>query len=210
MLLVDTNVLVDVLQNDPQWADWSIAQMRAQASLHALVINPMIDAEVSLSFSTIDARRQPIQNLLSHARSIGALRTALGQSAGHQQPHGPSLPGYPGANVCQRRGSPRRLSTPVPHAAHVSVVYDPANAASGTPCRASWPRGRRLLAVATPQRTACPLGPAPPCTKRQVTPNAILMDTSRCRAGARSGGRAFSTINPANAGHLGGDRCPTG
>ena len=100
MLLVDTNVLVDVLQNDPQWADWSIAQMRAQASLHALVINPIIYAEVSLSFSTIDARRQSIQNLLSHARSIGALRTALGQSAGHKQPHGPSLPGYPGANVC--------------------------------------------------------------------------------------------------------------
>ena len=23
MLLVDTNVLVDVLQDDPQWADWS-------------------------------------------------------------------------------------------------------------------------------------------------------------------------------------------
>jgi predicted nucleic acid-binding protein len=33
MLLVDTNVLVDVLQNDPQWADWSISQMRAQATL---------------------------------------------------------------------------------------------------------------------------------------------------------------------------------
>ena len=29
MLLVDTNVLVDVVQNDPQWADWSIAQLRA-------------------------------------------------------------------------------------------------------------------------------------------------------------------------------------
>ena len=55
MLLVDTNVLVDLLQNDPQWADWSIAQMRAQSSLHALVINPIIYAEVSLSFSTIEA-----------------------------------------------------------------------------------------------------------------------------------------------------------
>jgi hypothetical protein len=55
MLLVDTNVLVDVLQNDPQWADWSIAQLRAQAQLHALVINPMIYAELSLSFSTFEA-----------------------------------------------------------------------------------------------------------------------------------------------------------
>ncbi len=58
MLLVDTNVLVDVLQNDPQWADWSISQMRAQASLHALVINPIIYAEVSLSFSTLDCSRE--------------------------------------------------------------------------------------------------------------------------------------------------------
>ena len=55
MLLVDTNVLVDVLQNDPQWADWFVAQLRAQARLHALVINPVIYAEMSLSFSTLEA-----------------------------------------------------------------------------------------------------------------------------------------------------------
>ena len=55
MLLVDTNVLVDVLQNDAQWADWSIAQLRAQAQLHALAINPVIYAELSLSFSTFEA-----------------------------------------------------------------------------------------------------------------------------------------------------------
>jgi hypothetical protein len=33
-MLVDTNVLVDVLENDPTWADWSIAQQRAQAQIH--------------------------------------------------------------------------------------------------------------------------------------------------------------------------------
>jgi predicted nucleic acid-binding protein len=55
MLLVDTNVLVDVLQNDPQWADWSIAQLRAQAQLHELVINPVVYAELSLSFLTFEA-----------------------------------------------------------------------------------------------------------------------------------------------------------
>ena len=53
MLRVDTNVLVDVLQNDPQWADWSIAQLRAQSQLHKLVINPVVYAELSLSFSTL-------------------------------------------------------------------------------------------------------------------------------------------------------------
>ena len=70
MLLVDTNVLVDVLQNDPQWADWSIAQMRAQSSLHALVINPIIYAEVSLSFSTIEALDDVVGTLALELREI--------------------------------------------------------------------------------------------------------------------------------------------
>ena len=55
MLLVDTNVLVDVLQDDPQWADWSIGQLRAQAQIHELVINPVVYAELSLSFATLEA-----------------------------------------------------------------------------------------------------------------------------------------------------------
>ena len=55
MLLVDTNVLVDVLQDDPQWANGSIGQMRAQASIHQLAINPVICAGISLSFSTLEA-----------------------------------------------------------------------------------------------------------------------------------------------------------
>ncbi len=45
MLLVDTNVRVDVSQDGPQWADWSIGQLRTQAMLHALAINPVIYAD---------------------------------------------------------------------------------------------------------------------------------------------------------------------
>jgi predicted nucleic acid-binding protein len=70
MLLVDTNVLVDVVQNDPQWADWSIAQMRAQSSLHALVINPIIYAEISLSFSTLEALDDVVGTLALELREI--------------------------------------------------------------------------------------------------------------------------------------------
>lgn len=55
MLLVDTNVLIDVLEDDPQWADWSIHQLRTQAQIHPLVINPIIYAELSLAFSTFEA-----------------------------------------------------------------------------------------------------------------------------------------------------------
>ena len=70
MLLVDTNVLVDVLQDDPQWAEWSMGQMRAQAALHALVINPVIYAEMSLSFSTIEALDDVVQTLALELREI--------------------------------------------------------------------------------------------------------------------------------------------
>ena len=70
MVLVDTNVLVDVLQNDPQWADWSIAQMRAQAKLHALAINPVIYAEMSLSFSTLEALAGVVLTMALELREI--------------------------------------------------------------------------------------------------------------------------------------------
>ena len=70
MLLVDTNVLVDVFQNDPQWADWSIAQLRAQAKLHALAINPVIYAEVSLSFSTLEALDDVVRTMELELREM--------------------------------------------------------------------------------------------------------------------------------------------
>ena len=62
-MLVDTNVLVDVLENDPDWADWSVAQLRAQAQIHRLVINPVIYAELSLAFSTVEALEEALAAL---------------------------------------------------------------------------------------------------------------------------------------------------
>lgn len=55
MLLVDTNVLIDVLENDPDWAAWSLRQLRAQAQVHDLAINPIIYAELSLAFDSFEA-----------------------------------------------------------------------------------------------------------------------------------------------------------
>jgi predicted nucleic acid-binding protein len=53
--LVDTNVLVDVLEDESQWAAWSVGQLWAQAQVHTLVINPVIYAEMSLTFSHPEA-----------------------------------------------------------------------------------------------------------------------------------------------------------
>ena len=63
MLLVDTNVLVDVLENDSNWADWSISQLRAQSKIHRLAINPIIYSELSLTFSTVEALDQTLDDL---------------------------------------------------------------------------------------------------------------------------------------------------
>ena len=63
MLLVDTNVLLDVLQDDPQWAEWSMAQLRAQSQVRRLAINDVIYAELSLSFSTVEALDAVVKRL---------------------------------------------------------------------------------------------------------------------------------------------------
>jgi predicted nucleic acid-binding protein len=70
MLLIDTNVLVDVLQDDPQWAEWSIGQLRAQAKIHELTINPVIYAELSLSFSTLESLDRVVANMELTMREI--------------------------------------------------------------------------------------------------------------------------------------------
>ncbi len=48
--LVDSNVLIDVLADDPHWADWSIDQLDLCSRQGALVINPIILAELSPRF----------------------------------------------------------------------------------------------------------------------------------------------------------------
>jgi predicted nucleic acid-binding protein len=53
VVLVDTNVLVDVLQDDPTWANWSVQQLRAQSQVHELVINPVVYSELSLTFDSV-------------------------------------------------------------------------------------------------------------------------------------------------------------
>lgn len=52
--LIDSNVLIDIVTDDPVWADWS-AQVLAEALRRGEVwINPLIYSEVSLAFDTID------------------------------------------------------------------------------------------------------------------------------------------------------------
>jgi predicted nucleic acid-binding protein len=53
--LVDTNILLDLVTNDPKWADWSVAHLDAAALRGPIGINDVAYAELSVRFVTIEA-----------------------------------------------------------------------------------------------------------------------------------------------------------
>jgi hypothetical protein len=67
VILVDTNVLIDVLEDDADWAEWSIGQLRAQSQVHALAINPVVYAELSAVFRRFEELDDAVRRLdLTH------------------------------------------------------------------------------------------------------------------------------------------------
>jgi predicted nucleic acid-binding protein len=52
--LVDSCVLLDVITGDDQWADWSARQLAAAMDAGRVVINPLIYAEVSVGYQTVE------------------------------------------------------------------------------------------------------------------------------------------------------------
>ena len=53
-VLVDSNVILDVITEDPHWLDWSASRLEALAEDHLFVINPIIYSEVSVGFDRIE------------------------------------------------------------------------------------------------------------------------------------------------------------
>jgi predicted nucleic acid-binding protein len=55
MILVDSNVLLDVVTDGPVWANWSQSQLEQAAIAGPLVINDVIYAEISTRYSSVGA-----------------------------------------------------------------------------------------------------------------------------------------------------------
>lgn len=51
MILVDSNVIIDVVARDPIWADWSRRQLNA-ATTDEIAINEIVYAEISAGYPT--------------------------------------------------------------------------------------------------------------------------------------------------------------
>lgn len=94
--LVDTNVLLDIATDDPQWAAWSGTALSNVLDQGSVVVNPIIYAELSVSFERIedldaylpetDFRREPLpynagflagKAFLAYRRRGGARRSPL-------------------------------------------------------------------------------------------------------------------------------------
>jgi predicted nucleic acid-binding protein len=54
LTLVDSNVLLDVLTEDRRWFSWSARALARAAEESELVINPIVYAEISIRFSSIE------------------------------------------------------------------------------------------------------------------------------------------------------------
>ena len=60
MVLVDTNVLLDVIEDDPEWADWSQRQLEIAGLHHRLCINAVVLSELSIAFERIEELEQVV------------------------------------------------------------------------------------------------------------------------------------------------------
>jgi predicted nucleic acid-binding protein len=54
MTLVDTNVFLDILTDDQQWYDWSVARLEEARLIGPLVINDIVYAELAFPYAQIE------------------------------------------------------------------------------------------------------------------------------------------------------------
>lgn len=54
MIIVDSNIILDIVTKDPDWYDWSASQLETLAEDHKLLINDIIYSEISIGFEYIE------------------------------------------------------------------------------------------------------------------------------------------------------------
>jgi predicted nucleic acid-binding protein len=63
MVLVDSNVLLDLFSNDPQWFAWSQGALAQHGIRDRLAINPLIYAELAPGFPSRQALDERIEDM---------------------------------------------------------------------------------------------------------------------------------------------------
>jgi predicted nucleic acid-binding protein len=68
LILVDTNVLVDIVSDDPLWAEWSQRHLTIAAAQDEVAINDIVYAELSVRYATIEE----LDAMIREARLVSA------------------------------------------------------------------------------------------------------------------------------------------
>ncbi len=69
-VLVDSSILLDIATNDAKWSDWSGNALAECAEHTTLVINPIIYAELSIAYTTIEALNAALPNSLYQREAL--------------------------------------------------------------------------------------------------------------------------------------------
>lgn len=84
MILVDSNIWIDLIQKDPVWLDWSLSQVQQVRAQKRAVINPVIYAELAPTYddpaaldkflSAAKATMKPLSRAAAYAAGRAFLR----------------------------------------------------------------------------------------------------------------------------------------
>ena len=74
MILVDTNILLDLVTGDRQWAGWSQQRLDSAAARDQVAINDIVYAELSVGYATIEELDEMI-------RRAGVINAAIPPAA---------------------------------------------------------------------------------------------------------------------------------
>ena len=69
-VLVDSNVLLDVATNDQRWSHWSGCALVECMDIAPLILNPIIYAEVSVGYTTIEGLNAALPIDLYHREGL--------------------------------------------------------------------------------------------------------------------------------------------
>lgn len=131
---VDSSVLLDLFTDDPEWGDWSQAQLTRAAQRGALVVNAIVLAEVAPRFERVEVLRATLPSMavieeipLAAAFLAGHAHTAYRQAGGKRQAILPDFLIGAHAAVTGRpllTRDPRRVATYIPGAILISPDRD--------------------------------------------------------------------------------------
>jgi predicted nucleic acid-binding protein len=69
MIIIDSNIILDIITKDTNWYDWSSDQLKNLAEYNQLIINDIIYSEISVGFNRIEE----LENILEDSFIIQSI-----------------------------------------------------------------------------------------------------------------------------------------